>query len=483
MTLSIRSTRSLRRLIVASTLALACLAPIAPAHAQFGGRAGFDDAFRPDFLARDVVLFVETLGLEDWQRPIVENLLDDYKIAFEAGVEDVRVRMNSIKDDIAKANPDQVLKQIMAPIDDWSKKKIVLRGEFLDNVKSQLSEQQQERWNKLDRALRREKTLEQGEIQGESVDLLLVIKELQLSPQMNEELLVPIEEFEIRLDESLVNRTRRMEAQKQKVQDAMQANDPQAGLAAMEAIMEARVAVRTAQDAGRDSLNDMIRRAAGQESAAEFQRLALERAYPKVYRADPILPLFESVLSITALTDEQKSALTSLEAQYKVEIIDVNKKLADAFRREEPKEPRRRVEMMQARQGADPAVARTARAPEPESLSLARKEREDFYDRYRKAIMDLLTEDQRKEMPTFGKGRSDIPSPRREAGATNAVDPRRNAPGGARAPLMASPPRGGQSKDKSARDDRPDRLKSSPASPGRGSPPAGGAPGGARSVD
>ena len=43
--------------------------------AQFGAQAGFADAFRPEFLDRDMPLFVEILKLEDWQRPIVEVLV------------------------------------------------------------------------------------------------------------------------------------------------------------------------------------------------------------------------------------------------------------------------------------------------------------------------------------------------------------------------------------------------------------------------
>ena len=68
-------------LLAAMALALPMLVT-APAKAQFGGAAGFADAFRPDFLDRDMPLFVEHLRLEDWQRPIVEMLLLDYTHSF-----------------------------------------------------------------------------------------------------------------------------------------------------------------------------------------------------------------------------------------------------------------------------------------------------------------------------------------------------------------------------------------------------------------
>ncbi|MFO0827044.1 MAG: hypothetical protein U0572_02755 [Phycisphaerales bacterium] len=441
MTFALPTSRAIRRLTAAATIALACLGPVSVAAAQFGGRAGFDDAFRPDFLARDITLFVETLELEDWQRPIVENLLDDYKVSFDSGVEEVRTRMNSMKDTVSKVSADEVLKQIMAPIDEWSKRKLQLRAEFLDNVKSQLSEQQAERWVKLERALRREKTLDQGEIQGESVNLVLLIKELQLSPEALQEMQPSVDEFEARLDEALANRSRRIDSQKSKVADAMQSNDSKAGVAAMESIMEARVAVRSVQDAGRDALTDALRKAAGEKPATDFERLALERGYPKVYRIDPIIPLFATAKGIEDLTDDQKSSLDALEAQYMTEQPVENKKLADVYRQEEPREPRRRVDQMAARLAGD-AGAHQARSTESEALAAARKEREDFYDRYRKAIMDILNLDQKRRMPTFGKGgvrlspeeRDEIAKEKAESGHGRTASP-------ARMPIGTTPPR------------------------------------------
>ena len=59
----------LRPIVFCASIALASLS----ASAQFGGKAGFSEAFRPDILPRDMVLIIETLKLEDWQRPIVES--------------------------------------------------------------------------------------------------------------------------------------------------------------------------------------------------------------------------------------------------------------------------------------------------------------------------------------------------------------------------------------------------------------------------
>ena len=64
-----RGTLLLGTLAVAGTLALS-----APAHAQFGGRSSLADAFQPDVLQRDMPLMIDTLGLEEWQRPVMDSI-------------------------------------------------------------------------------------------------------------------------------------------------------------------------------------------------------------------------------------------------------------------------------------------------------------------------------------------------------------------------------------------------------------------------
>lgn len=472
------SSRSFRRLAAVVAVAAACAAPAA--HCQFGGKAGFESAFVADYYARDVSLFVDFLGLEDWQRPIIETLLDDYIASFNAGVEGVRDRMQKIKENLANVPADQVLKRIMAPIDEWASAKVKLREEFVENVKTQLSEGQLEKWPKFERAMRREKSLDKFEIQGEGVNLTTVLKEMQVAPKTMDEIQPAVEEYEIQLDRSLLARQHIIEESQPKYTEAMSRNDQQAGLAATESIMRARVAVRDAQDAGRESVRDALQKTTGDDVAAEFDAMALERAFPKVYRSDPVLPMFENAKAIADLTEEQKSGLDSLESQYRGEVPVANKKLADAFRQEEPKEPRRRVEMMMSRQqpqepGAAKNVVSRARG-EAEVIASARKEREDFFEHYRKAIMEILNQEQKKQMPIYGKGEGvGMTSEERAAAQSekNANRPRnRNA--ARNSPLQNTAPPGGVKHPDNARS--PDKLHNSPAGGGRGSsrPPAPG---------
>lgn len=469
------SLRSLRRTAAAVTMAIAYLAMTPTASAQFGGRAGFEDAFMPDFLARDVTLFVESLGLEEWQRPILESLVMDYKISFDKGVEQVKDEMAKVKDSLSGGNAD-VMKLIMAPIERWGSEKKRLRDEFLENVKTQLSEPQLERWPKFERAMRREKVLATGDIQGESVNLLLVVRGMELAPTTLVGLDPAIEEYEVQLDDALTNRQRTIEAQQQKIKDSMTSGDHTAGVSAQEAIMSARVNVRNVQDNARGALKAAILQLTNEETAYAFEVAALEKAYPKVYRADPILPLFVSAKATEGITPEQTTALEELEAKYRVEIPDVNARLRDAYREDEPKEPRRRVELMVARQ-AGGETPRGLRG-ESEAVQNSRKAREEVYDRYRKEIMDILNEEQKKQMPNYGKGERYHPDEAERIREAKAAGGNTRQPGNN--PLGSNAPadRSGKSRKEKAEGEQRNRIRNGPADPRREGPidrpPAGG---------
>ena len=126
------------------------LAPLS-ASAQFGGKAGFSEAFRPDILPRDMVLIVETLKLEDWQRPIVESLIEDYSASFKTGCDAVREKMV----DMAKSqkNGAKSAAGLLAPIENWQQEKQQLFNDFMESVKGQLSDAQRERWPRFGDAL------------------------------------------------------------------------------------------------------------------------------------------------------------------------------------------------------------------------------------------------------------------------------------------------------------------------------------------
>lgn len=331
----------LRASFVAAIIGLFCC--VAPSHAQMGLQAGFVEAFQPDYLKRDMTLFVDYLALEEWQQPTVESLLADYSSDFTVGVDGLRDRMKGMKDQILGAGEQGAIAVIMKPISEWSHEKARLKQRFIDNLRSVLSDEQQARWPQLERAMRREKELPRGVLSGESLDLRQVSRDCEIPPETMLAAKEVLEQYEVALDAALVARSAQMATSQEKIKDAMVAQDFATGLTQLEMIVAKRVALRDLQE---QSI-ELIATAYGAPWGPTFRTRAFAAAYPMVFRPSPMIAYVAAARELPGLSPAQLEQLNVLEAAYVVRYSDLELRLAAMHRIEEPKkqseETRRRM--------------------------------------------------------------------------------------------------------------------------------------------
>lgn len=388
---------SLRSKLAAAVLAagLAC-SMSASVHAQ-SGRGGMGALFVPDFLPRDLPVFVDSLGLEEWQRPILEALLEDYGTNFATAADGVRSKMSQFKDVAASSNPDKIVEMISAPLIDWGTEKKKLRDDFLESVRSQLSDVQSEAWPRFERAMRREKSLPNGVLSGESLNLILITREIDVPPLVADGARAAMDAYEVQLDEALAVRDREDEASIGTRLKSL--NDTNKFVATEQRVMDLRVAVRDAQDRGLVAIRDAL----GGEYGKKFEERALRRAFPLVYGPDPVSPLFEAALALPDLTPEQKAKLGEIRANFDSTHGELQTRFANKIRETEPKEPRRRAEALAMKAaGGNPNFNQT---PELDAIKL---ERQELYTRFRAMIAEVLNDNQKELVPGFGKPGADL---------------------------------------------------------------------------
>ena len=385
------------RTLIATVTVTTALAMDVPAQAQFGGRAGFAEAFVPDILQRDLPLMTSSLQLEEWQRPVAEALLQDYVTGFNTGVEALKDRMKSESQDAQRADPtnaDAILEKVMKPMNSWREEKRRMLDKFMADLKSQLGPQQLERWPSFERALRRERMLHDGDLSGESTDLFAVMGRMQLDP-VHEEMVKPaIAVYEVALDDALVARDRGMRAIEPELAEAMRSMNHDKGADAQERTMPLRIAVRSANDAGIDS----IAKALG-DRGEEFRTLALEAGYRDVFRPHPVTILMQQARALDSLTPEQGQQIDALMSEFAGVCNQQNMQLYEAVRAEEPKAPRKRAEASAQRRsgGAAPSMPQASNASDP--VVKARVERERAGEPFRDRLMAILTPEQQAELP------------------------------------------------------------------------------------
>ena len=304
-----------------------------PAQAQLGLQAGFVEAFQPDYMNRDITLFVDFLILEDWQVPTVETLMQDYSDDFKVGCDGLRDEMKGMKDQIINAGDQGAMGVIMLPINKWIQEKARLKQRFVENLRSVLSDEQQERWPKLERAMRREKELPRGLLSGESVDLRQVSRECEVPPDFMLAAKEALDEYELGLDAALVARSTQLLASQDKIKEALVAQDYARGLKELELIVATRVALRDLQDSSREK----IATAYGDPWGPIFQAKALAAAFPAAYRPSPMIPYFAAALELSGLSPEQIAQLNALQVEYVKFYEDWRMRLVTLYRTEEPK--------------------------------------------------------------------------------------------------------------------------------------------------
>lgn len=427
-----RAIPSIRTKLAAAVIAAGVACSIAPVAQAQMGRGGMASLFVPDFLPRDLPVFVDSLGLEEWQRPILEALLEDYGTNFATAADGVRSQMSSFKDAAASANPDKIVDMIAAPLISWGGEKKKLREDFLESVRSQLSDVQAEAWPRFERAMRREKSLPNGALSGESLNLVLITREIDVPPIVADAARAAMDEYEARLDEALAARDREDEGSIGVRLKSL--TDTTKFVATEERLMALRVAVRTAQDQGINAIRDAL----GADYGKKFEQRALRRAFPQVYGPDPVSPLFEAALALPDLTPDQKSKLEEIRARFETEHGALRVRYADAIRTSEPKEPRRRAEALAMKAaGGNPKFNDS---PEVDAIKL---EQQELFTRYRAAIAEVLNDTQKELVPGFGKPGANLPSGQKYGDATHlgtgAGGGKGNAPGIGTAEELADP--------------------------------------------
>ena len=377
------------------TLSLFLLTPMA--FAQFGGKSGFSQAFKPDLLPRDMTMIVETLKLEEWQRAIVQTLLQDYQDSFKTGTDAIREKMiNSAKKQ--KNGGAKDMRGLLEPIEAWLPEKEELYVDLMSSIKSQLGPNQQERWPQFERAVRRARSIDDSDLSGEGVDLISIIRQMQLQPSVLDAAQSAMDQYEIALDAALITRDKQITALLPKFTDAMDTMDTQRGSALQGQIMVVRVAVRDIQD---DSI-EKITMTLPAPFAQDFRTRALSQGYREVFQPDPLSSFFAAVLNLNDLTSEQKTGIQALLKTWDEEFTVLQTRMLETTRADEPKKASRKILASAAKKAAKDGST-TPEVP-PDLMIPLRNEKNQLVQKTRESVLQLLTQDQTDRLAAGSPG-------------------------------------------------------------------------------
>lgn len=309
-------------------LVVASLGMTQTASAQFGAMGGSDDVFRPDFTTRDVVLFVEGLNLDEGQRYIFETMFEMYQTDFDDGVEQVRDKLTNMRDDLVGGDPQEILKKVFEPVDEWRKTKQALAARLMMDLESQLSPQQKDMWPSFERKLRRIKTLKDGVLTGENIDLFFVLQQMDLSKAEKDSIAPIMARYEVSLDAALQARNQFVSKTQQDLSTAIRSQQVDDAKTIVEKQVSYRLTVRNTTE---DTVKELMT-ALPEDKAAALRRTTMEQAYGQVFRLTQMERVFDQVLEMEDLTPEVMTAVKDLQQRYLAELSTINERLVSLIR-------------------------------------------------------------------------------------------------------------------------------------------------------
>jgi hypothetical protein len=374
-------------------LALAALGMTQSASAQFGAMGGSDDVFRPEYTTRDVVLFVEGLDLDEQQRYIFETLFEMYQADFELGVEEVRDKLANMRHELVGGDPREMLEKVFAPVDEWRKKKDVLGTRLMLDLKAQLSPQQQDMWPSFDRKLRRIKTLKDGVLTGENIDIFFVISQLDMTKQEKDAIQPILERYEVELDAALQARNDYISSSQDELSTAIRGQETDRAKDLVEKQVNYRLTVRNTTETALQELMAAL----PEETAAKLRRNSLEQAYGQVFRPTQMERIFEQVLEMEDLSAETVTAVNDLENRYNTELATVNERLVQLIRDQDGVKAIERVERLVHRVGGQTVAVRE------DPVRDEFRNRDELDKKYLRELRALLTPAQFSALPGSSK--------------------------------------------------------------------------------
>jgi hypothetical protein len=428
-----------------------------PRFQRGGGR--FGRFFQPAYLRRDLVIVTEELELAPSQRAIAETLLLDYETAFTEASEamrdqfsqlrpqraqdperrakrralfdqmrklreEIRARreqatdenpvpaeaiaeleqkMAALREEMIELRPqmpqgeelDQMMDAMRKIGLEWRRQRDALKTELETNLQSILTEDQMENWPDFERTLRRQKTLPQGRLSGESVDLILLLRDLDLDAKTSAALEPVVEEYTFALDRALAARNEALEPGWDEIFQAMRAGDVDRAVALAGDGSKLRISVRRVNEQYAETIAGVIAETASEELAEEFRSDYKRRAYPRIFRPTGTQRAFRTAKEIEYLEEEVLVAILALEETYLTELAAKNRLLVQATREYEPEQGQRWMRWGAARMAGE----RPQRVREEDPIREAFAERTELDQKYRNRLEDLLTPEQVGMLP------------------------------------------------------------------------------------
>ncbi|MEM7228904.1 MAG: hypothetical protein AAF432_08825 [Planctomycetota bacterium] len=294
---------------------------------------------------------------------------------------------------------------------EWKTKRRQLRQQFLDDVFITLTEKQTPQFDDFVRDLRREKSMRNGRLAGESTDLFAILRDIDVESFEGTGIdPLVMQEYELSLDTALKRRETFLEDSRIDMMISMFSRNFEGAIKVATEEAGYRTAVRNTNEQYAQIILDSAVPPVSEAFAAEWR----SSAYPRIYRSRGALPAYDAAKALEGLDEDVLSGIIALEEAYMMDRAVRNSQILNATREHEPMEMANRfsriAEAMREGGGGGRGFWGNRRRGEErprgeDPVADSYDDRRELDQKYRTLLEQMLTEEQIAALPEVRRER------------------------------------------------------------------------------
>lgn len=295
----------------------------------------------------------------------------------------------------------EVMRRLSGTFQTLRDKRDAAEKQFIADLKSLLTKEQEPLWPRIERLRRRESPapgMSFSSVAGERVDLIKLVDQLKLPEAQQTGLAQLLEQYEQELDAAIVSRNELMQSKREKIDALLEKNDPE-GITAFELDeLRARARLREINQRWAKRLTDEL----GSDTGPRFKAAADRAIFPSVHRERAIHRALSAAEGFDDLTKDQRSALVSLRQKFADQSAGLNSKLeAQIVKQEEENVKNTKTTGGPTGNGntRERRVAVMRSVSDSSEMQEIRAKRKQIDDATMKELDTILSESQRAKLP------------------------------------------------------------------------------------
>lgn len=326
-----------RHRITALALTLSAIAGLAvtpPAPAQVSGSMSWGhwspETFRPRVTRREIEVMGRILKLRPDERSSVVALFEahDAEVRAEGGA--IRRACRDLSEEAELTQRQTVMEGISKKVADWEKRREELEKQFLADLTSMLTKEQNERWPTVERELRRPRLMDGAWMSGEGIDVVALVADTISESDHPPEIDELLERYASEVDPALVERERFVKAHDPEMADLVK-SDPQKALSYRKDSVRNRVRIREINERWAKQIASRLAPDPGRRLLDAFER----RCITWWNHETPMEMTLKAARSLDNLSADARKTIGEIEREYRDQAVELTRRTVTAYQKYE----------------------------------------------------------------------------------------------------------------------------------------------------